>query len=464
MNSFLIYIIQANIVLAALYVVYWLVSRGNTFFELRRILLLSIWLLFPLVPLIQFSNNIALQDRAQHVESSPRLFSNVQMPSAEFIRENLRHIEVSEVDYIGYACVAGITIAILMIGRMLMQFSEILRIRRKSKAINDEDGTRIFLLPSKGASFSFFKWIFISADSIHPSLTADIVRHEKVHVQQWHSLDVCLSQFFTAICWLNPFAYLLMIETRRNLEFIADRNSLRNGADRKSYQYNLLRLTYPIYAIQIYNSFNYSNLKERIVMMNKKPSHRFRCWGYLALPMMAIAFPALGIFAEVESSLDRKPETLAIQTETRTSTTPTNSRRKRVTRKITTSKQQVIKERINDKLDKEKSAESSIVGAWRIDSGDSIISYKLLKKDGRYINMRSYNRGKSYTVTRYGTYEVMDDHVYIENLQYENGQAILPEFPILFRYNKEKGELHLKFRMWNHNFHEIWKRAKAPNV
>lgn len=430
MNSFLIYIIHANIVLAILYMIYWLVSRKNTFFELHRFMLIFIWIAFPLVPLIHIPGNTIHQENVLNTEKGTNVLNNFQIPSAEFIRENLDKINATGVDYTGYACVASITISLLMIIRMLMQLSSVVSIYRKSHGMKYEDGTPIRLLPGNDASFSFFKWIFIYAGSIQQGLTPDIVRHEKVHAYQWHSFDICLSQFFTAICWFNPFAYLLMIETRRNLEFIADRNTIRNGSDRKAYQYNLLRLTYHVYPIQIYNSFNYSYIKERILMINKKPSRNCMRWNYLALLAVAIAFPILGVFSGVKGTLEAAS---AIQL----------AEANALTTVITT---------------------PSIVGAWMIDSGDSIISYKLLTKDGRYINMRSFNRGKTYTVTRKGIYEVVGDNVYIENLEYEGGEIINPAKPILFRYNKNKSELHLKFVMWGKSFHEVWKRAKMPQV
>lgn len=166
-------------------------------------------------------------------------------------------------------------------------------------------------------------------------------------------------------------------------------------------------------------------------MINRKPSRNCMRWGYLALPAVAIAFPVLGVFGGVRSTLEAASVMQSAEANVLTTTTQTTP---------------------------------SIAGTWMIDSGDSIISYKLLTKDGRYINMRSFNRGKTYTVTRKGVYEVVGDNIYIENLEYEGGEVVSPAQPILFRYNKNKSELHLKFVMWGKNFHEIWKRAKSPLV
>ena len=71
-----------------------------------------------------------------------------------------------------------------------------------------------------------------------------MLRHEQVHVRQWHTLDVLLAQLALAAAWRNPAAWLLRRALLDNLEYLADEAVLRTGLDRRAYQYSLLRLSH----------------------------------------------------------------------------------------------------------------------------------------------------------------------------------------------------------------------------
>jgi len=92
-----------------------------------------------------------------------------------------------------------------------------------------------------------------------------------------------------ALCWFNPFAWLLKTEIRMNLEFSADRSVLSSGCGAEHYQFHLLRLSYHKAAAKITNNFNVSLLKKRIFMMNKKQTSRLSIWKYaLMLPVIVL--------------------------------------------------------------------------------------------------------------------------------------------------------------------------------
>lgn len=97
----------------------------------------------------------------------------------------------------------------------------------------------------------------------------EILTHEMAHVKQHHSVDVLLAEMVSICCWMNPFAWLLKREVRLNLEFLADRKVMEAGFATKSYQYHLLGLAYN-HKYGLSNNFNFSHLKQRIIMLNKK--------------------------------------------------------------------------------------------------------------------------------------------------------------------------------------------------
>ena len=92
--------------------------------------------------------------------------------------------------------------------------------------------------------FSFFRWIFVNPKAQTEEQLQEIMIHERTHVEQWHSLDILLTELLTAFCWMNPFVWLLRREVRLNLEFLADERVVAAGSERKAYQYHLLGLAY----------------------------------------------------------------------------------------------------------------------------------------------------------------------------------------------------------------------------
>lgn len=489
MKDFLVYLFQANIVLSVLCIGYWLICRQTTFFKLRRLTINFIWLASLLVPLVHMNAPYKIDVEAiELTRESP--MRNVSLPSSEQLRHALDKIEIDDFQLYNNAGVIYITIFALLIVRLLKQFVSIMRVRRQSKKIKYKDGTHIFLLMGSDASFSFFRWIFIYADAIQGGLADDIISHEKIHARQWHSVDVCLGQIFTVVYWLNPFSYLLMAELRRNLEHLADQGTLISGIDRKTYQMNLLKLTYRVYPAQIYNSFNYSHLKERIVMMNKKPTHLSFCLVYLFIPALAVAFPLSGVFGKgesVDSSIRVKPmvelkelkptgafQKGAIKSSSlkeqqdeavvpfvveKTLETESLPQKQEEPKPVVAQGHSSMKEVKNE--DQMRSAES-LEGAWIIqsDNDPQTINYKLLKKDGRYINLRSLDGGNTYQITRQGKYEILGDGSYVEVMKQYYGSSANGE--TLFRYQIRDGNLHLSFRLSGQNVSEVWRRVDTP--
>jgi hypothetical protein len=121
-----------------------------------------------------------------------------------------------------------------------------------------------------------------------------IIRHERVHTKQWHSLDVLVVELLAALFWFHPVVYLLKREVKLNLEYIADEQVLLEGADRKAYQYHLLRMSAPATRLPAVTYFNFSYLKSRIHRMNMTPSTRRVVWRYgVLLPVILLLLLAI---------------------------------------------------------------------------------------------------------------------------------------------------------------------------
>ena len=193
-----------------------------------------------------------------------------------------------EINVFDMLCLGYLGVVIFLLGRIMIQvFSIFQLLKKRSRAVCFS--TPIILLKGEVAPFSFFKWIFINPSLYELNDLQEIMVHEKAHADQYHSLDVMVSELLCTLFWINPAMWLLKGEIRRNLEFLADKRVVNSGIDRKAYQYHLLRLSHPSAAAQIVNKFNVSPLKKRIMMMNKKRTSKMGLLKYaLLFPVVAL--------------------------------------------------------------------------------------------------------------------------------------------------------------------------------
>lgn len=150
------------------------------------------------------------------------------------------------------------------------------------------DGTCVFRteLAATGP-FSFFGWIFVGPDFGSEKSDAQMLAHERAHVQGWHSADVLFFEVLGIVFWFHPLAHWYRRAVRVVHEYLADAASA-STSDRKQYGLLLIRQAQTGPALAIANHFFTPQLKKRIVMLTKKTSSPARTgWKYaLALPLV----------------------------------------------------------------------------------------------------------------------------------------------------------------------------------
>lgn len=281
----LIYFLKVNLALALLYVCYRLLFREDTFFRLRRGVLLSIYLIAFLYPLPDLSGWLAGQTSVADIVS----YYSVLLPKETITMPNHEITSTTGWKETGLTVIQLIWLAgaSILLFRCLAELFTVCRLYKKCRKIT-LNGIRICLLPKDESSYSFFKWIFISPSQDYGEKLDDILVHERTHVRQWHSADILLSEIVCIICWVNPFAWWLKKEISINHEFIADEQVMLSGFNKKEYQYHLIGMEQPNMAIaNLYNNFSVLPLKKRITMLNKKRTNSVRKVKYLALIPMA---------------------------------------------------------------------------------------------------------------------------------------------------------------------------------
>jgi glycosyltransferase involved in cell wall biosynthesis len=159
-------------------------------------------------------------------------------------------------------------------------------------------GFTVVDLPQPVSPFTFFNILFIGKDSMDDSERDTMLLHERVHRDQYHSIDNIFLEAVTVMFWFNPVVWLFRRDIKAEHEYYADERVLKNGIDREDYQYILFKIRTGI-PIEFGNYLsNKPSLIKRFNMMTKVRTNPQRSYWrvslYLAL-MSVIVF--LGAFS-----------------------------------------------------------------------------------------------------------------------------------------------------------------------
>lgn len=274
MTPLFLYLLKVNIALLLFYLAYRYGLRRLTFYTLNRFFLLFAIGFSSVYPLIDIGAFI----RAHDIAGGEVIY---YLPNLNSLAEN-NPLEIWNVLAIVFW--SGVVIMAL---RFVVQCGSLLHIHLISVK-QETEKQPIRAVRKKINPFSFFRNIYMNPQLHSPEDRRSIIEHERVHINEWHTADVLAGELNRIFYWFNPGAWLIMTAIRENLEFITDRKVLREGADIKAYQYSLVKAGNIPYASSLANNFNFSHLKIRITMMDKKPSSELHLLKYLVLvPVVA---------------------------------------------------------------------------------------------------------------------------------------------------------------------------------
>jgi hypothetical protein len=172
-------------------------------------------------------------------------------------------------------------ISILLVSFSLVAFFaygiyKIYRIKAVSK-ITPMDRFDFVETKNEDAPFSFFKNLFWREDiSMEDETGRQILRHELTHIEQLHTYDKLLIAMLSALFWMNPFFWIIRRELEVIHEFIADEKAI-DEADASALATMLLQTHYQPSILSTGQSFFYSSIKRRIIMLSssKKVSYSY---------------------------------------------------------------------------------------------------------------------------------------------------------------------------------------------
>ncbi|EDM45146.1 TonB [unidentified eubacterium SCB49] len=176
----------------------------------------------------------------------------------------------------------GVTVAVLVFLLKLQKLAVI----RKSSHLSKTLGYRIYEIPNSTEAFTFLRTMYLGA-TISEDKKEHIIAHEKVHIDQWHSLDLLFFEVLKALFWFNPMVYIYQKQLQSLHEFAADKTVAEQ--DKSAYYQNLLSQVFGTTSISFINTFfNQSLIKKRIIMLQKSKSNRVSALKYLlVIPFIA---------------------------------------------------------------------------------------------------------------------------------------------------------------------------------
>ena len=321
LNPLLTYCLTAAAMLITGVFLYYLCVLRSTYLNWNRTLLWGLFLASLVVPLIQVPETWTIWHKIPALQSETTLTSRAGKVDKGL--QSLLKQEFSERVQISVANQSGpkvgsepapefqvnwFRLSLWLYGlgclafglRFVLQIISLWKLYHQAR-IEQRDGYRLVIYPGELSPFAFGRCIFI-AESLYQSPELELVlTHELAHIRQGHTLDVLAAELLLIWQWFNPGAYLYRWLVETNLEYLADRSVLQQQWNKKQYQLSLLNWSNVNASNRLSTSYNFSLLKERIMMMNRKPSSKtYR----LRYALMALLLPILPLFNLPTSNSD----------------------------------------------------------------------------------------------------------------------------------------------------------------
>jgi hypothetical protein len=321
--SWIYYLLESNFYLAIFFLLYYLVFRKETYYQVNRAYLLTSTALAFLIPIVQLGFLKPVQSYAQVTPVMLTATYPVVTVTAHAVNpDHTWHI-------VDYYLPCYLLIVSILLTHLAWKIYRLVRLSKSSRK-TIIDAYQLIETDGKQDAFSFFNYIFINPQL---SLKNTIISHELIHLKQRHSWDILFFELLKIINWFNPVVYLLQYSIKELHEFIADSETVKLGQNANEYTDFLVKNAYGIESNSLVNTFfNKSLLKQRIIMLHQKRSGNLArlklllalplCWLLLCASTVGISktygwvdlAPGHGLTDKAQSRIFTKADTLKRKT------------------------------------------------------------------------------------------------------------------------------------------------------
>jgi hypothetical protein len=143
-------------------------------------------------------------------------------------------------------------------------------------------------LPGKQV-FSFFHFVFFDHDRYHEKEKQTLLKHEQVHIHQWHSVDVLALEVLQVVFWFDPLYRIYKKLLQQEHEYFVDA-AISKEIGQPQYAKMLLTLATTKQPL-LGHAFAYIPVKHRIFKLLQKPSTTMEKSKFLfVLPFTLVLF------------------------------------------------------------------------------------------------------------------------------------------------------------------------------
>lgn len=276
------YLFKANLYGLLVAGCYWLFLRRHTFFGLNRAYLLASAALSLILPLVSLS---ALWPDTLVTPVPAQVVGVITLPIATVPTATVADVSSSSPDWVLVGGLAYGLVAIALLLRLGVHTNALLRLIRRSSQQLFSDHTLVLPTNPATPTFSFFHYLVLNPADADNEL---VIRHELVHIRQWHSADVLGLALLRAVLWAVPTLWLIDRALRQVHEFLADQTASSDKQQRDTYARFLVDYTFGTRPDVLANGFfNPSLLKQRIIMLHQRATNRWALGKYvLVLPLL----------------------------------------------------------------------------------------------------------------------------------------------------------------------------------
>lgn len=295
------YILNVGLVLTACLAFYKLLLKKETFYNANRFLLMLCLLIAFSLPLLRVPQQFSLRKTETINATANNILAinkidpnkNISANNQTAVQSNTQ-TQTTDNSFSFDKIIKSVGLlywfGVIVFGVNFLFQVIVLLFRAYSNPVIKDGKFRIVEVSGDKAPCSFGNNIFINPEKYDWETYNQILQHEKIHIQQKHSLDILFAELVLIVQWFNPFAWIYRKEVENNLEFLTDDQLVqKENVEKSSYQLSLLKVSAPHFPLSLTTNYNQSLLKKRINMMSIKRSSAHTAWKYFfLLPLLVI--------------------------------------------------------------------------------------------------------------------------------------------------------------------------------
>ncbi|UJP64269.1 TonB family protein [Mongoliitalea daihaiensis] len=297
MAIFLDYIWQSTFCMLFFFGVYVVFLRNEKNFAFNRFYLLLTPLLALVFPLIQIPVEFAKPDISLEQTAFFKALSFTEGPEEVVATFGLPEVTVSStklptlwtwLDTLKVVYLIAISIGVLRIFWSYIQLRLLKERGWYQTRFHLKDN--YFFIPTFGLApvFSYFNKLFWDdSQELSKEEEQQIIKHELIHIRQYHSYDIIYYQVLSILFWFNPIIHLMRSSIVDVHEYLADEGVLKETSSKETYPKLVVKMAFKGVDLPIGNYFIRSTTLKRIIMM-KKSGKKNWLKTFMVLPLTGI--------------------------------------------------------------------------------------------------------------------------------------------------------------------------------